>query len=460
MAQDQTAPVAEIVRAAYLEREDGTMEVERGSGPRETLFFRGGELFLDRDHPAAKHLLPLLSHAGERPAALPEIQRAMSTLSRDLVRDRAAARLHDSRATGVELVGPLPTVLLAMETAVHGLNEKELLERLGGKDRRYQSSNETPALKQLPGLEPEMAQVLVGLVHAVSVGEMLRGAGADRLSLLRGMAKLRAVGLIAEVGGRMDDEDEEILSPKLLGHFHDRVAESLASEPLDLDTEAHRQRLADLLANLGKLSYYELLGVGLRASEEEVLLAYYRLARVVHPMHAEALGFEGREATIDVLFEQATEAYLVLSDPRRRASYNMIVGIQLPTEVGEEQRDEEKKRVARQNYLRAGRCVTEMDYSLAVDLLKEAARLDPRPEYFARLGNVQSKNPHWHRHAIESYRRAVELAPEDAGLRLGYGAALESMERANEAKQQYREALRLMPDNVSAQNALDRLGKR
>ena len=158
-----------------------------------------------------------------------------------------------------------------------------------------------------------------------------------------------------------------------------------------------------------------------------------------------------------MLFERATEAYLVLSDPRRRSSYNMIVGIQLTTQVDAHQREEEKKKVARQNYVRAGRCLSEMDYSLAVDLLKEAARLDPKPEYFARLGMVQSKNRHWRRQAVESYRRAVELAPGDAGIRLGYGDVLEKLDRLAEAKQQYREALRLMPDNAAAMEALDRI---
>ena len=196
-----------------------------------------------------------------------------------------------------------------------------------------------------------------------------------------------------------------------------------------------------------------------KATPEEVLGAYHSLARIVHPTHADRLGFRGREDAIDVLFEQATEAYLVLSDPRRRASYNMIMGIQLTTEVDAATRDEEKKRLARQHYVRAGRCISEMDYSLAVDLLKEAARLDPKAEYFARLGQAQTKNPHWHRHAVESYRRAVELAPDDAGIRMGYGQALEAMERLSDARQQYRETLRLMPDHAGAKDALDRIGK-
>ncbi|HEX9735732.1 MAG TPA: DnaJ domain-containing protein [Thermoanaerobaculia bacterium] len=459
MAPSQPLPVAEAVRQAYLGRQDGMVEVDR-SGGKERLYFRNGELFLLRDHPAARLLAPLLPTAGARPAAQPEIQRILTTLAHELVRDRrAAAELRDRKDPALELVGPLPTVLVAMETAVHGLNDGELLDRLGGESKRYQATNETPALRQLPGLEQDMAQVLVGLVQPASVGELLRGAGKERSALLRGLAKLRAVGLVAEVAGKAERGDDlEILSPKLLAHFHERLAESLGNDPVRLEPEAHRRRLAELLATLGKIDFYELLGVDLRAPPEEVLGAYHSLARIVHPTHAARLGFAGREDAIDVLFEQATEAYLVLSDPRRRASYNMIMGIQLTTEVDAATRDEEKKRLARQHYVRAGRCLSEMDYSLAVDLLKEAARLDPKAEYYARLGQAQTKNPHWHRHAVESYRRAVELAPADAGIRMGYGQALEFMERLSDARQQYREAMRLMPDHVGARDALDRIG--
>ncbi len=158
------------------------------------------------------------------------------------------------------------------------------------------------------------------------------------------------------------------------------------------------------------------------------------------------------------MFEKATEAYLTLSDPRRRASYNTVAGVHVEVEVGQEQRDEEKRAIAEQNYRRAASCLSQMDFSLAVDLLKEAARMDPQPEYFARLGLAQSKNPNWHRHAVESYGRAVDLDPDNAGTRAAYGTLLEEMDRRDEAREQYKAALELMPDNVEAQGGLDRLG--
>ena len=440
MSTPEPLPLAEVLRSVYIARDTGQVAVELETG-EQSLYFRQGEVFLHPTHPAAANVQEALADAQgvSRPAEAPELQRAMTILAHELTRDkRVMGKLRTGVTLPSNLLGPLPTVLLVMELSCYGLDYDDLVARLGGVDQRYQASevSESPALGQLPGLEPEMAQVLASLVQAAPLGGLVRGAGSERLAMLKGLAKLRSVGLVVEVGGRADkDRSEELLPPKLLHHFLTRIAEDLEESPFDLPIEEHHQQVAELLASLGKMNHYQLLNVGLKTTEEEVLKAYNRLARLVHPSHAPKLGLAGREEAVAVLFEQATEAYLALSDPRRRASYNMIAGIQIKTEVLSAQREEEKREMARQNYRRAISCLSEMDYSLAVDMLKEAARLDPRPEYFARLGSVQTKNPNWHHHAVSSYRRAVELSPDDAGIRAGYGEALETMGKEDEAVQ-------------------------
>jgi Tfp pilus assembly protein PilF len=137
-----------------------------------------------------------------------------------------------------------------------------------------------------------------------------------------------------------------------------------------------------------------------------------------------------------------------------------VVGIRVDVPIDAAQRREEKRKIARQNYRRATTCLTQMDYSLAVELLKEAARMDPRAEYFALLGQAQSKNPHWQSHALGSFQRAIELDPDDAGYRYSYGKLLEEMDRMDEAREQYAIALDLRPDHPEAGDALERLGGR
>ena len=60
---------------------------------------------------------------------------------------------------------------------------------------------------------------------------------------------------------------------------------------------------------------------------------------------------------------------------------------------------------------------------------------------------------------MESYRRALELDANDAGIRLGYAESLEAMDRVDEARVQYKAVLDLMPKHPRALEALDRIGK-
>ena len=460
---DVAAPLALVVRSVYLGRRSGQVDVELGDDSPLSLFFRQGELYLDRDDPTALKISPLLARAGTvRPAADPELGNAVETLAREIgPYPEVKARFRDDQAIVVELIGPLPTVRFVQELAIHGCDEAQLLGRLGGESARLTSSDATPALEQLPGLPPDMAAVLATLAQPAQVRSLLSGAETHRLAVLRGLTKLWSVGLVIRVG---DDAAAGggwragVLTPRLLEQFTRRIAEDLESDPMELDVQTHRARLGELLGGLGDMNYYQLLDVDPRAGDDEVFAAYGRLARLVHPSHAAALGLETKDVAIRVMFEKATEAYLTLSDPRRRASYNTMAGVQVQVAVGRAQRDEEKRSIAEQNYRRAASCLSQMDFSLAVDLLKEAARMDPRPEYFARLGLAQSKNPNWHSHAVESYRRSVELDPENAGTRVAYGKLLEEMDHRDKAREQYQAALELMPDNPDAQAGIARLG--
>jgi DnaJ-class molecular chaperone len=62
--------------------------------------------------------------------------------------------------------------------------------------------------------------------------------------------------------------------------------------------------------------YYEVLGVGRDASEREVKQAFRRLARELHP------DVNDHDPAAEEKFKAAAEAYEVLSDPERRATYD------------------------------------------------------------------------------------------------------------------------------------------
>lgn len=64
-----------------------------------------------------------------------------------------------------------------------------------------------------------------------------------------------------------------------------------------------------------KRDYYEVLGVGKNASEDEIKKAYRKLARQYHPDVNKAADAEAK-------FKEVKEAYDVLSDSQKRATYD------------------------------------------------------------------------------------------------------------------------------------------
>lgn len=458
MVAEETTPLSgtliEVLRSAYLQRRSGRCEVS--GGPISSLYLRRGEIFLDRDQGGrSADLLALLTNvaAGRTEGRGEELRTAMEKLARDFAGVTGAASFRSSSGGAVELAGPLPTVFLLLELATAGVPERQLVDRLGGEQAKVRSHQETPALQQLSGLDGDMKSAMMVVDQSGNVGEILRSA-TPRQQVLRGLVKLWAVGLLAIDTPAAPANGNEIVTPKALQRFLERIGESLEDHPLQLATETHRAAVAGLFGRLSKVNFYELLEIKLDAGDEAILSGFNQLARLVHPAHAQKLGLAGKEETLRVLFERVTEAYLTLSDPVRRSYYNTLMGLHKTIEIEPEQRIEEKRKMARVLYNRGTDALATMDYSTAVDLLKEASRMDPQAGYYAALGQAQAKNPNWRKHALESYERAIELDRSNAGLYVAFGQVLEKLGDIAKAVVQYEKALALMPNHPTALEAL------
>jgi tetratricopeptide (TPR) repeat protein len=204
------------------------------------------------------------------------------------------------------------------------------------------------------------------------------------------------------------------LTDEEYGLFSERIARGLAERPLTIPSRQHRERVAELLKQLGEGTFYHLLGIDPASGAREVHEAYDEVARLVHPSHARRVGLEGREEVLKVLFERATLGYLTLAETERRKAYDRDVGparwTALRTSVAS--RDEEARR-----FLARARALAEAeDFHTAIELLRQSVRLAPGAEACALLGLLLAKNPQWLDEALESLERAVEMGADEPGL--------------------------------------------
>lgn len=248
---------------------------------------------------------------------------------------------------------------------------------------------------------------------------------------------------------------EHLATGDVLRRFLDRIGRDLAEDPLDLEPEAHRRRLAQILTLCGSGNHYEVLGISPEADEAAVYDAFRDTARAVHPSLAARSDLRDREGVLQVLFERVTEAYLALGDPQRRDTYDRLVGVEEERRRESPERIEETRRVAEELYVRARDLVRRDDYHFAIELLRQAARLEPRDaRIWGLLGRAQRANPTWLHMAADSLRRAVQLAPDDPAYRHAFAEV--SAERGDSvlAKEQFQEVLRRHPEHPDAADAL------
>lgn len=213
-------------------------------------------------------------------------------------------------------------------------------------------------------------------------------------------------------------------SPRLteeeLRLFSERIARSLADRPQEMPGQAHRERIAALVREMGEANHYQFLGLEPTASALEIHEAFERTARLVHPANARRLGFQGREGALEVLFERATEAYLTLSAIDRRKLYDREQGPRLwATPAPRISQPEEAARL----YDRARALAATDQVHAAVEVLRDSVRIASRPESLALLGTLEAKNPHW----LEAAERHLEQAINQGARAPGLAEALQGV---------------------------------
>jgi curved DNA-binding protein CbpA len=183
------------------------------------------------------------------------------------------------------------------------------------------------------------------------------------------------------------------------------------------------------------------LGLADSAGREDVKKAFLGIARQFHPDRFTSPGLADLQDTVRDFFSAVNEAYELLSDDKRRATY-------ASERKGHQAAHAEAAKV---DFLKGEACLRTRDFARARGFFEAAIRVDRRPEYLAALAQA------WLLDALkkdrERARALLQEATKDpscdrASLVAGMLAREEGDESA--AERHFRAAVEANPRNVDA----------
>lgn len=478
-----------VIRDIYLAQATGVLEVIQGDRKRR-FFFREGELYLPSSHFLGQRLgelielekeLDLAPTSGVKPTE-DALRRAREEQNRQPDKSaRARKQLQELVGRIVDvlvdwqsgyyemtstplpaepsLVGPLPTAYLVMEGSVRGVDRELALREIGGEDGLVVADTSSRVLLQAYGIHPDEMFLLSRAETPTTVGELLRQQPHDQADSVMTIFRLCSVDLLRPARTNLpnrSEDPERKYADSMVERFLLRFASQIPSEAIST-TEEEQRKVRSLIQRFSGMDHYEILDLAPDVEESEIHRSFQELAVLVHPENAARLGLQKGRAALRLLFEKITMAYLTLSDPERRARYNVDAGIELGRGHGSGGRSGEQQEVAQATYRRAKRMFETGELHFALELARQAIRADPQAESVALLARIQRKNPNWLEQAVSNFKQAIRMDPKNAQYRFELAQVMEERGMPERARIHYQAALQLSPGMGEAMDGLSRV---
>lgn len=225
--------------------------------------------------------------------------------------------------------------------------------------------------------------------------------------------------------------------------------------PTDRDLEEHILRT---YLQMQRQNHFQLLGVAMGARPEDIDEAYSQKAQAFHPDSLQFVQSTEARTKAKEIYLRLGEAYEVLRDPARRATYLDSLG-RAPTPA-----PEEGAVVAEQEFRKGERFVQLGNWANAQVAFMNAVRLNPRePDYYLFLGwsmyqnyRTSGNEPAINR-AIGFIRKVIVMNPQEDRAFCYLGSIYRDRNQADLARQLFLRALKYNPRNEDAQRGLDSL---
>jgi tetratricopeptide (TPR) repeat protein len=476
--------LSEEILDASTRRRTGILEVTSGDVAK-GVFFRGGQIIFATSTQEADRLGENLIRIGrisraEFASAYRDVTTRKRRIGQTLVKagvvgedeiGRLVARQVETIVLSlfmwtagemqfIEAAEPIPEDL-ALDLSTHRLvlegirvyPDPDRLERaLGGVDRRIRPATRPPFDASRAPLSIAERNVLEEAAGGVAIADILAGP-TPRPLLVRATYALLASGLL---------EDAAAPAPKVevveedTGTF--RMAMASARVPRHA---AAREEIRRLYEALPRSTHYDVLTVSPDATEADVAAAYSRL-QGEHEARWAALEKDPELGTaVFTLKLRRREAYEVLSDPRRRDSYDRsLAGVNTPGVGIPAAARPEAPPNASGLHKQAEALLEKHEADRALPLLMKAVEVDPKFRPARRLlAILLAQDPNLAASAERHFLAALEQEADDVDLRYRLARYYKKLGLNARAILQLRIVLGKDPEHVAAWNDLRELEK-
>jgi curved DNA-binding protein CbpA len=280
------------------------------------------------------------------------------------------------------------------------------------------TAQDTLLLYQQVHLTPQEGYLLSRVDGTTTTAQLQRLAPMPAAEFSKALAAL----LVAGVLETRDASSARPLAPTKI----EEPPEPPADEDLQYTAQQQREysEVLKLAGEIRHKDYYRRLGLAKGATQEQIHATFLELAKLYHPDRAREPHLLSLRNELAEIYSSVQEAYDTLGSPDRRGRYEQTLAEGAATQV-DAYKEEQRRRSARSavvdaNVARAKELARAGDVGMAVQLLDQAVRLDPKAENLLMLARLEFKNPMWSQRALDHLKHAVAVAPEftDAWLEL------------------------------------------
>ena len=311
---------------------------------------------------------------------------------------------------------PIDAASLGMTTAsllaaaVRALGDDAHLADLTGGDGFVWTSQDALLAYQKVHLTPQEGYLLSRVDGTSTAPQLRRLTPIPAKEFTRALAALTVTGLV-EI---RSESAARPLAPTKVEQAPEPPAESEQGVQYTPQQQREYAEVIKLAAEIRHRNYYRRLELAPGATPDQIHSRYLDSVKLYHPDRAREPHLLPLRNELAEIYAGLQEAYQTLGHPENRARYDQT----LATSHGADgYQDEERRRKARAslvdaNLNRARELLRAGDVGMAVQLLDQAARLNPTAETLLLLARAEFKNPMWTQRALGRLKHAVALSPE------------------------------------------------